>query len=797
MKNRFCIFLIFISVFLLGLASCKSEVEGKNLQGKNKVTIDIHFSSFEEKLFSNSIEKAARKAYLEKDDVISSYLYTLKGTYKGTERTLFEKKKYDDLFSYDMELEAGVWDFTLAAVIVDGEDENEKITAFLSDSIEQMNIDGGEILEFTLSYIENVKGNYTILIPLSDTVSPEEYTNHQIKIVNYNNPSQTVFAYNGTETQQSEEPVVTQPELQEIDYEMTCSYVLTLPVGKYIIFLYSPDDADMKQPYATDFINIYGGLNYSKTYPYSAYEEVRQDLRVELYADYDYENVSYVDAEDCTYFYDSTKNCFVYEVNSARTDIYLPKEMCAQGKYLTGWYTDSELTQMADYSYYTYCPDDARILENTRYFIYDIGNIAGVLKLYASLADTYTVNIYVRDEDGNDAELYSNDGITIPDPQDGVYVFEDCSYEFVMKKLSPEKQGCVFVGWYLDEDHTEPLTRPYLNTSLDADVINLYPLFIDSDATMSIKYMDGNEELSVDNLPESIEASEASEYNQQIQISLYTEPEKNGYIFKGWYLDEEFENPLTCDGYYYHYKINLKDFVPGGEIIFYAEFEKKFNVTINNFTQNNLKLTPELRSDNDGTFLYVTAAPVDESIQKEYESYSWYVNGILIENNNGDSLNYIICQNLQDGMINNYTDSSILISCIAKINDVDYDDASVDLQIDLATNIEVDFPVYETDILKMTCEVEDNQGEYTYMFTVSSKSEGVDLDDDTISYIWYLDGTYKFSDDSQHEALTTSYELSSGYATLSTGNHVITCIIAVPDGGSFLTYDVSYYFTKE
>ena len=90
----------------------------------------------------------------------------------------------------------------------------------------------------------------------------------------------------------------------------------------------------------------------------------------------------------------------------------------------------------------------------------------------------------------------------------------------------PTKEGYVFSGWYLDEALTEAFDLENINDHKTT----LYAKWIDENGSISITY----------NISEDIS-------NQSIDVKVNDIPEpyaprKDGYVFKGWYLDEAYEN---------------------------------------------------------------------------------------------------------------------------------------------------------------------------------------------------------------------------------------------------------------
>ncbi|AUD63728.1 hypothetical protein BK010_09040 [Tenericutes bacterium MO-XQ] len=116
----------------------------------------------------------------------------------------------------------------------------------------------------------------------------------------------------------------------------------------------------------------------------------------------------------------------------------------------------------------------------------------------------------------------------------------------------PTKEGYAFSGWFLDEEFTETFDSANIN---DKKVI-LYAKWVDENTTISITY---------DTLEDSS--------SQIVDIKINSKPEpyapmRDGYVFKGWYLDELYEN-------IYDYEQNLYE-----HTTLYAKWEEKTDIVL-------------------------------------------------------------------------------------------------------------------------------------------------------------------------------------------------------------------------
>ncbi len=96
--------------------------------------------------------------------------------------------------------------------------------------------------------------------------------------------------------------------------------------------------------------------------------------------------------------------------------------------------------------------------------------------------------------------------------------------------LSPaSKIGAQFIGWYLDENHTQKIT---LLTDVSSNIV-LYAYY--KDLSYPIHYHSNGGVNSLEN-PHSIK------YGDRITLKKAT---KTGYTFNGWFSDENFNTPVT------------------------------------------------------------------------------------------------------------------------------------------------------------------------------------------------------------------------------------------------------------
>ena len=114
----------------------------------------------------------------------------------------------------------------------------------------------------------------------------------------------------------------------------------------------------------------------------------------------------------------------------------------------------------------------------------------------------------------------------------------------VAMPAEPTKAGYVFAGWYLDEEYTVPFTADYFVSSPLTGPTAVYAKFVEAEKFTVTFVVDGE-----------IYRTELTAANAA--IALPEPPSKAGYVFAGWYLDEEctvafdpaspLTSPLTSD----------------------------------------------------------------------------------------------------------------------------------------------------------------------------------------------------------------------------------------------------------
>ena len=816
MKNRLYI-LITILFAAFVCFSCKSEVDkaGKAGAEKQKISINVKFPSLEKNILED------RKAFLtddELDEIIGSYSFTLtaKRNAASEAETLFSALSYEELRDFSDEILTGSWIFTLLAY--SRETRELCLSGTDTATISSENVS----LNFEMQYVEDAAGVFEFKIPIEKYTDEEDfsYGYHKIVVKSFASPNQDYLVFpNGANKEKVSTAVDVNSEGTGESY--SCTYSITLGVGKYMVFIYEPMSHTgltvndyYAYPKQNELAYIYGGVTTEKDYTNLLANTV-QDVDVELYVGPGYaeelSDFSVIGAEDnqkyfptIDYDYNNETGWLTYK-NSHQKDLLLPK-LTFDDKYLIGWYTDEECTQKADYVNYNQCNYTTDTLSSVVYFWYDIAKVSGKLKLYAKFAPRYNILI---DTDGgrlsyNRPNNYYDEELVAPAEGSSVYTLQNCAYETSVGVFSADKDGYVFVGWYNDSAYTSPIENSKLNINLNTtETINIYARFIESTARMDIKYVyiynDTETDITINNYEQYVQAGSArNDGTVNIYLDERYTPSRDGFEFLGWYYDSDFENELDYDSYFsrYQYILSIKDFDPDKEIKIYSKWfeyaNDTVNVTVKNYTQNNLKV--KMTSNSSGTLSF-QAVSLDETNPKTYTEYVWYVNGEKAQGENNDSFQYRIYETVEGVTTNFYTDSSILISFVAKINN---DDASLDLLLDLETEVSISFAEYNSNGLKMTCEevtvVDDQKITHNcYKFTVSSITESLVLDD---SYcFWYMNGARQGQDALGNLTGQSAFLLEK--TTTLAGYYLITCELLISDTNPIESYSASYAFIKQ
>lgn len=142
----------------------------------------------------------------------------------------------------------------------------------------------------------------------------------------------------------------------------------------------------------------------------------------------------------------------------------------------------------------------------------------------------------------------------------------------------PQKEGYTFEGWFMEEGFVTPLTSGILDTKQDGSTISVYACFkpIKRVGITILFTVDGNVYKSL---------------VYKGSLALPEEPQKAGYDFKGWYLDQAFSTPLT--------KESLDLLEDDSTVNVYSKFteKEKVGITINFIVDNNVYHTATYKGE--------------------------------------------------------------------------------------------------------------------------------------------------------------------------------------------------------
>ena len=161
-------------------------------------------------------------------------------------------------------------------------------------------------------------------------------------------------------------------------------------------------------------------------------------------------------------------------------------------------------------------------------------------------------------------DLYGSETYTITFNTNGGEKIADISCEWGKEAnlpTNPTKKGYTFAGWYFDSNLTNKVSE---NLVIQGD-ITLFAKWNINQYTISFNTNGGTQVPSV-----------KQNYNSTVQVQ---EPTREGYVFKGWYVDEKFNE-------------EFQDKVPAENITVYAKWEA--NVVRISFNQNGNKVVGEL-----------------------------------------------------------------------------------------------------------------------------------------------------------------------------------------------------------
>jgi len=188
---------------------------------------------------------------------------------------------------------------------------------------------------------------------------------------------------------------------------------------------------------------------------------------------------------------------------------------------------------------------------------------------------------------------------------DEIYNAQTMDFENIdsLELPTPNKEGYIFEGWYMDKDYT--ISFDTKEVEEDADVVELY-------AKYKIKKYSITKNILYEQLIQEVE------YDSKIDLGI---PTKEGYTFEGWYIDEDYTKKFD---YFY---------MPSKDITVYAKMNemKSYTVTIKSNIDGALNFTgATLQVINSGNPNF---ASVEISSNLGYEFCYYEIDGVKYSSN--------------------------------------------------------------------------------------------------------------------------------------------------------------------
>lgn len=746
MKNKIYLFTTFLVLTCLSFFSCKTNVNTKN---EKKLNIQMNILMADNTFKYNGNESVGRKSYVEDDIILNSYEYTLLAK-RGDEEpiTLFESISYSEVVSKTVNIETGIWTFTLIGSI-----ESQK---YLIGTVENVvvSIDSEDTikLSFELQYNQDAEGTYNFTISKEDIIRVEydDEMKQYVDVIPIITPFKiTVYKIGNDITEQElvfdeviEGEVPESPYLNMLENDSDTirelEFELKLPVGRYTIFFeFDKDNEFINNKTYSDTINIYGGITYSKETPYKLWNNDKGlEHSILLYIGKGYTKQQLSEAmKNCIVSEDGSDTNFTIKLDAYHGDYgecstnysynsktgYLSCNsydfQCAlpiitfEDKFISGWYKDKEYNEQAVWL----CDYDCNSTENE-----SMGNAISCRYLCCE-ENTGTEILYAKYLHNYNIHIVNGNGVikspSIPNvDSDGNLLIENCNYDCPLDFSifydadSDDKQDDdnFFLGFYYDNTFTNRINYFVSNKNDELDIY-IYPKFLDRNLSIVYRDYDTKEilDLSVyeipEGLPEGIEFSNSG--NDRIVINENSfeclKSVRNGYVLTKLYLvtDDEESDFSYYDGEYYKYPNN--DYINAdGTIDVYLKYEKitdqGIDINFDLHEENNLTVSYKQTEDNQ---LIFTADKIDSNISREYKKYVWNVTSGNHSEMYEDTEVNTLCLNLynEDGEPV-YSTSNLLVSCMAYYsnNGKDtVDDAYVNVHIDVSAIITIDDLIQE------------------------------------------------------------------------------------------------------
>lgn len=737
MKNKIYLFTTFLVLTCLSFFSCKTNVNTKN---EKKLNIQMNILMADNTFKYNGNESVGRKSYVEDDTILNSYEYTLLAK-RGDEEPiiLFESISYSEVVSKTVNIETGIWTFTLIGSI----ESQEYLIGTVENVVVSIDSEDTIKLSFELQYNQDAEGTYNFTISKEDIIRVEydDEMKQYVDVIPIITPFKiTVYKIGNDITEQElvfdeviEGEVPESPYLNMLENDSDTirelEFELKLPVGRYTIFFeFDKDNEFINNKTYSDTINIYGGITYSKETPYKLWNNDKGlEHSILLYIGKGYTKQQLSEAmKNCVVSEDGSDTNFTIKLDAyfgyygecSTNYSYNSKTgylscnsydfQCAlpiitfEDKFISGWYKDKEYNEQAVWL----CDYDCDSTENE-----SMGNAISCRYL-CSEENTGTEILYAKYLHNYNIHIVNGNGVikspSIPNvDSDGNLLIENCNYDCPLDFSifydadSDDKQDDdnFFLGFYYDNTFTNRINYFVSNKNDELDIY-IYPKFLDRNLSIVYRDYDTKEilDLSVyeipEGLPEGIEFSNSG--NDRIVINENSfeclKSVRNGYVLTTLYMDTDDEESdfSYYDGEYCAYR--YKNYINSdGTIDVYLKYEKitdqGIDINFDLHEENNLTVSYKQTEDNQLVF---TASPINSENQKEYTKYVWTVSSGSTTQTYNDTTNTLsldLFKEKEGILVPAFTSSNIIVSCMAYYgteDNIKADDAYVNVYFNIS-----------------------------------------------------------------------------------------------------------------
>ncbi len=166
---------------------------------------------------------------------------------------------------------------------------------------------------------------------------------------------------------------------------------------------------------------------------------------------------------------------------------------------------------------------------------------------------------------------------------------KDYTVESNISLISPTKTGYTFDGWYLDSDFTQPIS----NISNRIGDITLYAKFTVNSYDLTLNADGGKFAPKVEFVSDNQVVKTEYLFSDE-SINAFYPAEKTGYVFAGWYLDNEYENVFDFNTTIYENTVLYAKWIekPCDNIIVIETIDSPISLAINGKNEQLLAFVP-------------------------------------------------------------------------------------------------------------------------------------------------------------------------------------------------------------